>query len=109
MRLDRLDLVAYGPFTNVSIDFDRAVGLHVVDAIVGGIAGVEIGENEVSYGGFPAKGSGKVVRERRPGSIEERLREEIRALDIDWEEEREKKPARKRKAAGQGPGGSTKA
>ncbi|MBK9373592.1 MAG: AAA family ATPase [Holophagales bacterium] len=30
MRLDRLDLVAYGPFTNVSIDFDRAAGLHVV-------------------------------------------------------------------------------
>ena len=30
MRLDRLDLVAYGPFTNVSIDFDQAAGLHVV-------------------------------------------------------------------------------
>lgn len=30
MRLDRLDLLAYGPFTDVAIDFGPAIGLHVV-------------------------------------------------------------------------------
>ncbi|HQN09144.1 MAG TPA: AAA family ATPase [Thermoanaerobaculia bacterium] len=30
MRIDRLELAAYGPFTNVSIEFDREIGLHVV-------------------------------------------------------------------------------
>ena len=30
MRVDRLELAAYGPFTNVSIEFAREIGLHVV-------------------------------------------------------------------------------
>ena len=80
----------------------------LLEAIVGEISGVEIGENEVAYGGFAAEGSGKVVWERRPGSVEARLREEVRALDIDWDEEREKKPVKKRKAPAQGTAGSTK-
>lgn len=81
----------------------------LLEEILGAIRGVRIVRNEVAYGGFAAEGAGKVVWERRPGSVEERLSKEIRALDIDWDEERERRLPRKRKAAGKGTAGSTKA
>ena len=80
----------------------------LLEEILGAIRGVEIRKNVVEYGGFAAEGSGRVVWERRPGLVEKRLEREIRALDIDWDEVKEKKPAKKRKAPG-GKGGSAKA
>ncbi len=79
----------------------------LLEEILGRIRGVELRQNVVGYGGFAAEGSGRVVWERRPGSVEARLEREIRALDIDWDEEAEKKRARKRKAPGR-TGGSAK-
>ena len=81
----------------------------LLEEILGAIPGVEIGANAVAYGGFAAEGAGRVVWQRRPGSVEKRLERETRALDIDWEEAREKKPVKKRKGPSRKTSGPAKA